>query len=1143
MNFSKFNKVGLKLVAVAVVLALVLSVNMALCIEVISASERMESYDGKYYADYSSQEQLREAAEETNMEIAGESFILMKNNGLLPLAMEKVSLFGKQTAELTYGGTGSGGGSGGFDLESGLAECGIEINPKLVAFYADNSRSGGFGDAAGMSGGSWSISETPVSAYGPSIVATYGAYDDAAIVVFSRSGGEGADLARENVEGTAEDRHYLELAPSEEALLDHVQANFENVIVLINSANVMELGKLEEDADIDAILWIGQIGYNGAAVVGDVLTGKINPSGRTVDIWTADHTQDPTWQNFGDNSHVESSHRYFSVDDPNTEANEAMSNVSPTLEYEEGIYLGYKYYETRAQYEEAGWYDEHVVYPFGYGLSYTTFAWEIDEAKSTAALEKDGKVNIVVDVTNTGDVAGKDVVEIYVQAPYTAGGIEKSHVALVGFAKTSLLAPGASEEVTVTFDVKDMASYDDVDKNNNSFKGYELEAGEYTIHASKNSHESVDTISYTVATGFQYATDEATGNDSSPKFVGKYTTLNGTMVEMSRADFEGTFPVAPTEAELTLAVTSDVYKALRYGFNLGDDETEEKWYKTVADIPANWTQAASAQGRTITLTLADMIGKDKNHADWDLLLNQLTYTELLDLAMTGRYKTARVDAIGKIQARDQDGPAQLKAAQNGTIMWVCETNIASTWNVDLAYAQGIIVGNEGLLFDCQGWYAPAMNIHRSAFSGRNFEYYSQDGVHGGLIAAAVVKGCQSKGLYAYIKHFAINDQETDRTGIATWCTEQAAREIYMRNFEYAVKKGGAMAVMSSFNRIGAIAACNNYALLTEILRDEWGFQGHVVTDYWSGSLGSNTMNTELLARAGNDIPLGDVASRSRARGEWDASLRGGKGDVIYENVEQPTQYYVIRQAAKNVLFTSANSNTVRNGYDLSLGGTVNLTQYSAGNVAVAEFDTADVVFSTTSTLPEGVSLNSAGVLSGTPREAGSFSVRVTAVLDGWVTISGTVNLVVASPFSYTGAATATVGTPYSGVVSQNAWTVAGDVTEVTLSVRGSLPAGLSFDAATGTISGTPTVGGEHTITIRCAVTSETINSSGRPQTSTSNYDYVITLNIIDNTEYVTVSFDGEEQVIVSGGTATAPEAPTKEGYTFVGWEDAKAHMF
>ena len=644
-------------------------------------------------------------------------------------------------------------------------------------------------------------------------------------------------------------------------------------------------------------------------------------------------------------------------------------------------------------------------------------------------------------------------------------------------------------------------------------------------------------VSFDLAEGFKYETDEATGNSSDPKFVGKYATRNDTMVEMSRADFAGTFPKAPTEAELTLTVTSDLYKALRYGFNLGDDETSDKWYKTASDIPAIWTQAADANNRTITLKLGDMIGVAKDDVQWDLLLNQLTYTELLDLAMTGQYRTAAVNAIGKIQARDQDGPAQLKAVSNG-IMWVCETNIASTWNLDLAYEQGVIVGNEGLLLNCQGWYAPAMNIHRSAFSGRNFEYYSQDGVHGGLIAAAVVKGAQSKGLYAYIKHFAINDQETDRTGLATWCTEQAAREIYMRNFEYAVKKGGAMAVMSSFNRVGAIAACNNYALLTEILRDEWGFQGHVVTDYWSGRLGNNVMNTELLARAGNDIPLGNVTGANRARGTWDATLRGGKGGVIYNNVEQPTQYYVIRQAAKNVLFTSANSNTVRNGYDLAgFAGEIALSQGMNKSVAIeTSFDTTDIAFSTTSTLPAGVSLSSAGVFSGTPSQSGTFNVSVKAVLDGWVEITSTIKVVVTSPFSFTYEEGATLGEEFSGAVAQSAY-AASELTSISYSVRNnSLPAGLSLNTSTGAITGTPTKAGSFNVTIRFAI---------RPvgASRATNYDYTFTFVVADPTEYVTVSFDGAEQSIVSGTTATAPADPVKEGYTFVGWEDAEGNAF
>ncbi len=1175
MNLSQF-KLGKsilgKLIVFVLVASLVFSSSIALAIVQIDDADRMSAHDGVYYSAYASYDDVVAAGRELNIEIASEGMVLLKNNGTFPIAdLNRVSIFGKNSVAIGYGGSGSGGASisAGNTFMDAFADEGILVNPKLVAFYNNNDLSGEFGDAAGMSGGSFSSYDPEISAYSPAIQATYSSYADAAIIVIHRSGGEGADLSRENVGGhyrmdgeervAAPEEHYLELTMDEENLIDHVTANFDNVVVLINSANVLEMGELEDNAGIDAILWIGQPGAAGSIAIPRILKGKVNPSGRTVDVWTADHSADPTWANFGDGSQTVAEgdnyrYSYFA------EGAEAASQINYyQVSYEEGIYLGYKYWETYYVESLAGntevdaedadeWYAENVVYPFGFGLSYTTFDWVVTQP-APATLAKEATVEIEVEVTNTGDVAGKEVVQLYYAAPYTEGGIEKSAVELADFAKTSILQPGESEIVTLSVTVEDLASWSIADGH------YVVEDGQYTFTVRSDSHTVKATagtaavaadIDYTqaTATGVAYKklfTDMSTA-DETPFFYNSTYAINHVM---SRADLDGTFPQAPTAEELVLnaddATEQAIYTSMRYAFRSGDAEEGAPWY--VDEVPEDWTQEAEATAdanREIELRLPDLMGKDKDHEDWTTLLNQLKYSELVALAMTGSYRTGAVAIIGKLQGSDQDGPAQIGSGNNQ--YWACEVVVASTWNVELAYKQGLIVGENGLWTNVHGWYAPAMNTHRSPFSGRNFEYYSQDGVHGGKIAAAVVKGCQSKGTYAYIKHFAVNDQETQRTGLNTWIDEQTMRETILPVFQYAVEQGGAMAVMSSFNRVGCIPSCNNYHLLTSMLRGEWGFEGHVVTDYWSGSLTSDTMNTEMLQRAGNDIPLGNVGANARGCGTWDADANMvivGSGEAAHES---PTQYHAIRMAALNILYTSVNSHVNDNGMDFAvnfLGRTIELPASVSANVALGSLDSADVVYTTTGTLPQGLSLSAAGVLTGTPNAATagtSTRISVSVTVDGWNVASANFTINIVSPITFTGSLTASTTEAYTATIA-GAWEVATNpdgtgVTAVTPSVTG-LPAGLTFDETTSTISGTPTAIGLYQVTIQYSVVSTTLNSQGRPQNSTSRYTRVIELAV---GPYVVVTIDGDAQYLAVGSKVEEPAAPVAPaGQVFVGW--------
>jgi beta-glucosidase len=814
-----------------------------------------EQIDAQYYkSDFADIDAAIANGKALANDIVSEGVTLLKNEGaMLPLANgAKISIFGNGAKNVIYG----GGGSGSVDTskipnitDSLRDDGGFNVNPELAAFYESRSEKRG---EISMWGSSYQIGEVPVSAFPSASELQLGEYSDAAVVVFGRPGGEGGDLVTDmSVQGAGGtlDYHQLELDPTEKELLTYVESNFDKVIVLINSSEAMELGALKDDPGVDAILWVGAPA-DGISSIAKVLNGTFNPSGRTVDTFARDFTKDPTFVNFGG----------FAYDD-------SLAGYHFVM-YEEGIYVGYRYYETRFTDDTEFW--NNVAFPFGYGLSYTTFEWSLKS--NSGGIDKDGEVSFTVTVKNTGNVPGKDVIQLYVTAPYTAGQVEKSQVELIGFAKTGSIAPGVSEDVTVTVPVERFASYDYNDANGNGFKGWELDPGTYVFSLRKNSHENsaIEPVEKKLSSGIRYETDTVTDTE----ITNLFDDVSGHIkTYMSRNDWEGTFPTAPEGSDFT---ADEALKAA------------VKW-----ELVNNDSDVKPTTGVNNGLQLISF--KDLAYDDpaWDDLLDQMTVEEMKLIIETAGYQTAGAASINKPPTMDVDGPASLNLpfsfagtasdAWTGRTAYPMESLIAATWNTELASRMGDAVANEALFLGVSGWYAPAMNIHRSPFAGRNFEYYSEDGVLSGLIAASVVKAAEDKGLTTYIKHFALNDQETFRgNNLLTWANEQAMREIYLRPFEYAVKQGGSTAVMSSFNRIGATWAGGSSALLVDLLREEWGFRGMVLTDFF----GQEGQISDQGLRNGNDLmltpwggPLADSSSATAVK-----AMREAIHNVLYSVV-------------------------------------------------------------------------------------------------------------------------------------------------------------------------------------------------------------------------------------------------------------------
>ncbi len=802
-------------------------------------------------------------------DIADEGIVLLDNAGTLPLAKNsKLNIFGWASTNPCYGGTGSGALSDAYptvSLLEGLTNAGFELNTELSDFYtayrADRPQ-------VGMFAQDWTLPEPEAAQYSDDLINNAKAFSDTAMIVITRVGGEGADLptdvstvtydAGHSYNDFEPGEHYLQLSKTEEDMVDLVCKNFDNVIVVYNGANAMELGWVKDYSQIKSVIWCAGTGQSGFNALGSVLCGDVNPSGRTIDTFVYDLTATPTWNNFG--NMLYDNMNEFEADSFGTKVTPAFVN------YVENIYVGYKFYETAAA-EGLIDYDKTVVYPFGHGLSYTSFTQTLN-----SVTESDGTITVDVTVTNTGSVSGKDVVEVYYNPPYTNGGIEKASANLIGFAKTSEIAAGASENVQVTFKAEDMASYDAHGKG-----CYVLEKGDYIISINSDSHNVIDSKTYTVASDIVY-------NESNPRSSDQTVATNefdfaeGNVTYLSRADGFANYAeatAAPTDYSMPAEAKATFYNNSNYDpndFNNPDD-------------------VAPTTGAKNGIQLADMVGVAYDDEKWDSFLDQLTVADMDSLIALGGYQSVAVSSVGKVQAIDCDGPASINNnfTQQGSIGFPSAVMIAATWNTDLAYSFGESIGKMADDMGVSGWYAPAMNIHRSAFAGRNFEYYSEDGVLSGAIASHAIMGSQDQGVYAFMKHFALNDQETNRCGmLCTWASEQAIREIYLKPFEACVKNADCHAVMSSFNYIGNTYAGNCPELLINVLRNEWGFVGMVLTDYY-GVYGYQ--DSDHLIRNGGDFCLVNYDTETNH----------------LTDTTSATALVCARQACKNILYTVANS--------------------------------------------------------------------------------------------------------------------------------------------------------------------------------------------------------------------------------------------
>ena len=800
--------------------------------------------------------------------IADEGIVLLDNDGTLPMAKNsKLNVFGWASTNPCYGGTGSGALSDAYPtvtLLEGLKNAGFELNTELSDFYtsyrADRPE-------VGMFSQDWTLPEPEAAQYTDEMMNNAKAFSDTAMVVITRVGGEGADLPTDVSQVTYDaghsyndfepGDHYLQLSKTEKDMIDLVCKNFDKVVVVYNGANAMELGWVKDYSQIKSVVWCAGTGQSGFNALGSILCGDVNPSGRTIDTFVYDLTQTPTANNFGNFT-------YTNMDE--FKASSFGADTIPAfVNYVEGIYVGYKFYETAAA-EGLIDYDKTVVYPFGRGLSYTTCTQTLN-----SVTEADGTITVDVTVTNTGSASGKEVVEVYYNPPYTNGGIEKASANLIGFAKTSELAPGASENVTVTFKAEDMASYDTYGKG-----CYVLEKGDYVISINADSHTVLDSKVYNVASDIVY--DASNKRESDVEVAdNKFDFAEGNVTYLSRADGFANYAeatAAPADFELPAEAKATFYNNSNWNpedFNNADD-------------------VAPTTGAKNGLKLKDMVGVDYNDAQWDTFLDQLTVSDMDSLIALGGYQSVAVSSIGKVQAIDCDGPASINNnfTQQGSIGFPSAVMIAATWNTDLAHDFGTSIGKMADDMDVSGWYAPAMNIHRSAFAGRNFEYYSEDGVLSGAMAANAIMGSQEQGVYAFMKHFALNDQETNRCGmLCTWSNEQAIREIYLKPFEISVKDADCHAVMSSFNYIGTRWTGGCKELLKNVLRGEWGFVGFVETDYFGVS---GYMTADQCVRNGNDLMLCTTGN-----------------DFNTVTVLTNSSKQALRESAKNILYTVVNS--------------------------------------------------------------------------------------------------------------------------------------------------------------------------------------------------------------------------------------------
>lgn len=910
------------MVLACVFLAVVIAANVA----VSMLGDVMNSYLGSSTVDAETMESASKSARKLSKEAEKDSAVLLENkDDTLPLSSDvtKVNVFGWAATNWLGGGSGSGGvAQVKTDFLKALEKHDISYNEDLIKMYQDFQESREYDRTLGA----WpeqtarlyepSINDT--NYYSQELLDEAKAYSDTAFVVIGRWNGESNDATQKQYKRTTKDgdiitdatKTQLEFSTEEIDLLNYVADNYENVIVVLNTGNVMELGQIQSIAGVDACVMAGLTGTYGAEVLPDLIWGQDSFSGKTADTWAYDMATAASYANAAENgvgSYTDADGLYPANGTTNGNLGEDYQYEQVSyVDYAEGIYVGYKWYETAdtehywddVANEYGNGYEGVVQYPFGYGLSYTDFSWEVTEAPEDGKTITDADtLTYKVKVTNTGKVAGKDVVELYYNPPYTQGGIEKASVNLAAFAKTKALEPGESQEVTLTFSAADMASYDCYDANGNDFKGYELEAGDYILSLRTNAHEVAEgdgmTTTLSVADTICMDKDAVTGQEVSNKFTGEDAidgvSLDGQDSEqnityLTRADFAGTFPAENVDSR---AMTDNV-KAL----NLYTEDMANAWIDdSDKDITTGKDNGLLLTEDGKLTELGYTLGLDPDNEQWDDLLDQVTIKEMEELVDHAYAHTGEVKSVGKPSTSDQDGPSQIGGFFGNTKStgFPSSSTLACSWNADLFEEVGLAIGKEAAASGVQGWYAPAVNIHRSPFNGRNYEYYSEDAQLSGTACGNTVAGAKHAGVYCFVKHFICNDGESYiyRDSVYTWMSEQALREIYLEPFRMLVEEYGATGLMTSYNRIGAVWAGGSQALLTGILRDEWNFPGAVITDYCDHH---EYMNGDQMLRAGGDLWMDGIVS----------------GQMQYETSSNSYKQ-ALRQATKHVLYMYANA--------------------------------------------------------------------------------------------------------------------------------------------------------------------------------------------------------------------------------------------
>jgi beta-glucosidase len=1141
----------------------------------------------KFYSAYASMEDVGEAGNKLTREIAGEGIIMLKNkDNVLPFKdVHNVTVFGKNSTATSIGGGGSGASKGYYPsagIYDTLEEAGFNVNPAQKAFYLDDTRSGKARTAGGMmSSGGFTVGETPVANYESSVKETWSTYNDAAIITIVRSGSEGADEPVTGVvdhtgDTTTTDHHYLELSENEKDMIKMVKDSkkFSKIVVILNATNVMELGDLQDDDEIDAMLWTGGVGGTGFYAIGDILTGKVNPSGKTVDIYPRDLLKDPTSLNFGTNAqnqegnasnyflspdktdaNYESKYKdvWYSKDKTGNYSTTETANIAAYTNYEEGVYLGYKYYET--MYTVKGgigndtadnWYKENVVYPFGYGLSFTEF----DVSQVTDSFnynETTHDMTMKVTVKNTGSVAGKKTVQLYVEAPYIDGEIEKPSAVLVAFAKTGILQPGETEILELSWKDTDVASYDYNDANKNGFKGYELDKGSYKFKIAEDSHNYLDSYVWTLDAGKKLTTDGYTDNEVHNQFSSYIATSNtedtnitnpyrslpmdgdGLVVEqLSRATGKDLAninkPKAHGDAESTvkgdaLALMSGIVT----GVNLeGNDNINgympKTMKKTKADVEAEFGSDYTQGDTSVTEDFYSLAGVDPSTAEgkklYNKVINKMSWEDLYKGLDDCGWHNAGISSINKPQTTDVDGPSAIYRVD-----YPVACTLAATFNVELAEKFGTLIGEESLWGIRPGWYGPAMDTHRSAFSGRNFEYYSEDGLLGGMMGAYSIKAAQAKGCYAFMKHMALNDCETQRNGNHAFVSEQAMREIYLKPFRLSVEIGDCKAVMAGMNSIGYIANYDNTAEMTYVLRDEWGFNGFTETDAGSFNYGTSPYSNGFMARvAGLDTLLG-FGGKPSGLGTWDST----KKVPVEGSTELWTAYYYYRKSMINLLYVTANSSIAQNGVSFSKWDAENSTFNAPAGTSFTEslratesVGTTDVWYEVTDgKLPEGISLDRYGNFTGSSTAKGTYTFTVTMHADGWITHSKkyTLNVIDAFKIDKT---EITAGQAFEAQISSDYVKAEGKTTVTYMDNEGTLPEGLEL-SADGKITGTATKNG--TYVFKLHVIQYTPGSGWYTPAVTNEYDQEITLTVKGGAEEHVVTADEAKEAADAAKTA------------------------